>query len=194
MNKKVLLSGTGVAVAAVLASAVIILANTTFTNFRLDLTENKLFTLSEGTLNILQGLPEPITLDYYVSKKLMTDVPQLQSYANRVHDLLDEYVAKSNGNIRLNVIEPEPFSEEEDRAVAEGMQGAPINAAGDQAFFGLVGTNSIDDQETIPFFQNNREEKLEYDLTKLIYNLANPEKRTIGVISQLPVFEISSPV
>ncbi len=188
MNKKVLLSGTGVAVAAVLASAVIILANTTFTNFRLDLTENKLFTLSEGTLNILQGLPEPITLDYYVSKKLMTDVPQLQSYANRVHDLLDEYVAKSNGNIRLNVIEPEPFSEEEDRAVAEGMQGAPINAAGDQAFFGLVGTNSIDDQETIPFFQNNREEKLEYDLTKLIYNLANPEKRTIGVISQLPVF------
>ncbi len=188
MNKKVLLSGTGVAVAAVLASAVIILANTTFTNFRLDLTENKLFTLSEGTLNILQGLPEPITLDYYVSKKLMTDVPQLQSYSNRVHDLLDEYVAKSNGNIRLNVIEPEPFSEEEDRAVAEGMQGAPINAAGDQAFFGLVGTNSIDDQETIPFFQNNREEKLEYDLTKLIYNLANPEKRTIGVISQLPVF------
>ncbi len=188
MNKKVLLSGTGVALAAVLASAVIILANTTFTSLRLDLTENKLFTLSEGTLNIIQGLPEPITLDYYVSKKLMTDVPQLQSYANRVHDLLDEYVAKSNGNIRLNVIEPEPFSEEEDRAVAEGMQGAPINAAGDQAYFGLVGTNSIDDQETIPFFQNNREEKLEYDLTKLIYNLANPEKRSIGVISQLPVF------
>lgn len=172
----------------VLAAAVIILANTTFTSLRLDLTENKLFTLSEGTLNIIQGLDEPVTLDYYVSKKLMADVPQLQSYATRVHDLLDEYVAKSNDNIRLNVIEPEPFSEEEDRAVGEGMQGAPINAAGDQAYFGLVGTNSIDDQESIPFFQNNREEKLEYDLTKLIYNLANPEKRTIGVISQLPVF------
>jgi ABC-type uncharacterized transport system involved in gliding motility auxiliary subunit len=188
MNKKVLLSGTGVAIAAVLAAAVIILANTTFTSLRLDLTENKLFTLSEGTLNIIQGLDEPVTLDYYVSKKLMADVPQLQSYATRVHDLLDEYVAKSNDNIRLNVIEPEPFSEEEDRAVGEGMQGAPINAAGDQAYFGLVGTNSIDDQESIPFFQNNREEKLEYDLTKLVYNLANPEKRTIGVISQLPVF------
>ena len=188
MNKRVLLSGTGVAIAAVLAAAVIILANTTFTSLRLDLTENKLFTLSEGTLNIIQGLDEPVTLDYYVSKKLMADVPQLQSYATRVHDLLDEYVAKSNDNIRLNVIEPEPFSEEEDRAVGEGMQGAPINAAGDQAYFGLVGTNSIDDQESIPFFQNNREEKLEYDLTKLIYNLANPEKRTIGVISQLPVF------
>lgn len=188
MNKKVLLSGTGVAIAAVLAAAIIILANTTFTSLRLDLTENKLFTLSEGTLNIIQGLDEPVTLDYYVSKKLMADVPQLQSYATRVHDLLDEYVAKSNGNIQLNVIEPEPFSEEEDRAVGEGMQGAPINAAGDQAYFGLVGTNSIDDQESIPFFQNNREEKLEYDLTKLVYNLANPEKRSIGVISQLPVF------
>jgi len=156
MNKRVLLSGTGVAIAAVLAAAVIILANTTFTSLRLDLTENKLFTLSEGTLNIIQGLDEPVTLDYYVSKKLMADVPQLQSYATRVHDLLDEYVAKSNDNIRLNVIEPEPFSEEEDRAVGEGMQGAPINAAGDQAYFGLVGTNSIDDQESIPFFQNNR--------------------------------------
>jgi ABC-type uncharacterized transport system involved in gliding motility auxiliary subunit len=188
MNRKVLLSGSGVAIAAVLAAAIIILANATFTSLRLDLTENKLFTLSEGTLNIIKGLGEPVTLDYYVSKKLMTDVPQLQSYANRVHDLLDEYVAESDGNIRLNVIEPEPFSEEEDRAVAEGMQGAPINASGDQAYFGLVGTNSIDDQETIPFFQINREEKLEYDLTKLIYNLANPEKRTIGVISQLPVF------
>ena len=114
-----------VAIAAVLAAAVIILANTTFTSLRLDLTENKLFTLSEGTLNIIQGLDEPVTLDYYVSKKLMADVPQLQSYATRVHDLLDEYVAKSNDNIRLNVIEPEPFSEEEDRAVGEGMQVPP---------------------------------------------------------------------
>ncbi|MEX2354075.1 MAG: Gldg family protein, partial [Gammaproteobacteria bacterium] len=87
------------------------------------------------------------------------------------------------------VIEPEPFSVEEDRAVATGLQGIPINTAGDMAYFGLVGTNSLDNEEVIPFFQSNREEKLEYDLTKLIYNLANPEKRTIGILSQdLPVF------
>ena len=188
MNRKILLSGTGVIVAAVLSVAVIVLVNATLTSWRLDLTENKLFTLSDGTLNIIQSLEEPVSLDFYVSKKFMTDVPQLLNYANRVQDLLDEYVAKSSGNIRLNVIEPEPFSEEEDRAVAEGMQGAPSNAAGDLAYFGLVGTNTIDTQLTIPFFQNNREEKLEYDLTKLIYNLANPEKRTIGVLSSLPVF------
>ena len=188
MNQKKILSGTGVIIAAVLAIAIIILANTTLTSWRLDLTENKLFTLSDGTLNIVRSLSEPVTLDFYVSSKAMSDIPQLLTYANRVHDLLDEYAAKSNGGIRLNVIEPEPFSEEEDRAVANGMQGIPINAAGDLAYFGLVGTNSVDDQLTVPFFQSTREEQLEYDLTKLIYNLANPEKRVIGVLSQLPVF------
>jgi ABC-type uncharacterized transport system involved in gliding motility auxiliary subunit len=193
MNKKTLLSGTGVIIAAILATAIIILANSTLTSWRLDLTENKLFTLSEGTLNIIRGLDEPVSLDFYISKNLMRDVPQLLNYANRVHDLLEEYVAKSNGNIQLNVIEPESFSEEEDRAVAEGMQGAPVNASGDLAYFGLVGTNTIDSQLTIPFFQNNREEKLEYDLTKLIYSLANPAKRTVGVLSYLPVFANAMP-
>jgi ABC-type uncharacterized transport system involved in gliding motility auxiliary subunit len=188
MNKKILLSGTGVIITAALSMAIIILVNSTLTSWRLDLTENKLFTLSEGTLNIIQNLDEPVTLNFYVSKKLMSDVPQLLGYANRVHDLLDEYLAESNGNIGLIVIEPEPFSEEEDRAVADGMQGVPISTTGDLAYFGLVGTNTIDDELSIPFFQNNREEKLEYDLTKLIYNLANPEKRVLGVISNLPVF------
>jgi len=188
MNQKKILSGTGVAIAAALSMAVIILINATLTSWRLDLTENKLFTLSEGTLNIIRGLEEPVTLDFYVSRKSMAEIPQLVSYANRVHDLLDEYAAESNGKLRLNVIEPEPFSEEEDRAVASGLQGMPINAAGDMGYFGLVGTNSTDGEVTIPFFQYEREQKLEYDLTKLIYNLANPKKRVIGLVSTLPVF------
>ena len=188
MNQKKILSGTGVAIAAVLSMAIIILINATLTSWRLDLTENKLFTLSEGTLNIVRGLDEPVTLDFYVSRTSMAEIPQLVSYANRVHDLLDEYAAESNGNLRLNVIEPEPFSEEEDRAVASGLQGMPINAAGDMGYFGLVGTNSTDGEVTIPFFQYEREQKLEYDLTKLIFNLANPKKRVIGLVSTLPVF------
>ena len=188
MNQKKILSGTGVAIAAVLSMAIIILINATLTSWRLDLTENKLFTLSEGTLNIVRGLDEPVTLDFYVSRTSMAEIPQLVSYANRVHDLLDEYAAESNGKLRLNVIEPEPFSEEEDRAVASGLQGMPINAAGDMGYFGLVGTNSTDGEVTIPFFQYEREQKLEYDLTKLIFNLANPKKRVIGLVSTLPVF------
>ncbi len=188
MNQKKILSGTGVAIAAVLSMAIIILINATLTSWRLDLTENKLFTLSEGTLNIVRGLDEPVTLDFYVSRTSMAEIPQLVSYANRVHDLLDEYAAESNGKLRLNVVEPEPFSEEEDRAVASGLQGMPINAAGDMGYFGLVGTNSTDGEVTIPFFQYEREQKLEYDLTKLIFNLANPKKRVIGLVSTLPVF------
>jgi len=188
MNQKKILSGTGVAIAAVLSMAIIILINATLTSWRLDLTENKLFTLSEGTLNIVRGLDEPVTLDFYVSRTSMAEIPQLVSYANRVHDLLDEYAAESNGKLRLNVVEPEPFSEEEDRAVASGLQGMPINAAGDMGYFGLVGTNSTDGEVTIPFFQYEREQKLEYDLTKLIFNLAHPKKRVIGLISTLPVF------
>lgn len=188
MNQKKLLSGTGVVIAAALSMALIILINSTLTSWRLDLTENKLFTLSEGTLNIIRSPGEPITLDLYVSKKAMAGIPQLTTYANRVHDLLDEYAAESNGKLRLNVIEPEPFSEEEDRAVASGLQGMPVNATGDVGYFGLVGTNSTDGVLTIPFFQYDREQKLEYDLTKLIYNLVNPDKRVIGVLSSLPVF------
>ncbi len=188
MNQKKILSGTGVVIAAALSMAIIILVNTTLTSWRLDLTENKLFTLSEGTVNIIRSPVEPITLDFYVSRKAMTEIPQLVSYANRVHDLLDEYAAESNGKLRLNVIEPESFSEEEDRAVASGLQGIPVNATGDLGYFGLAGTNSTDGVETIPFFQYDREQKLEYDLTKLIYNLANPDKRVIGILSSLPVF------
>ena len=188
MKYKRLLSGSGILLAAVLAVGLIIIANNLFTGVRLDLTENKLFTLSQGSINIITTLDEPISLDFYVSRKTMADFPQLVNYANRVRDLLEEYAAKSGGRIELSVIEPEPFSEEEDQAVASGLNGIAVNAAGDRAYLGLVGVNSTDDEATIPFFQASREQALEYDITKLIYNLANPEKRVIGVMTGLPMF------
>ena len=188
MKFKHLLSGSGILLAAVLAVALITISNNLFTGVRLDLTENKLFTLSSGSINIITTLDEPVSLDLYVSRKTMADFPQLVNYANRVRDLLEEYAAKSDGKIELSVIEPEPFSEEEDQAVASGLNGISVNAAGDRAYFGLVGVNSTDDEAIIPFFQASREDALEYDITKLIYNLANPEKRVIGVMSGLPLF------
>ena len=188
MKYKHLLSGSGILLAAVLAVALITISNNLFTGVRLDLTENRLFTLSPGSVNIITTLDEPISLDFYVSRKTMADFPQLVNYANRVRDLLEEYAAKSGGKIELSVIEPEPFSEEEDQAVASGLNGISVNAAGDRAYLGLVGVNSTDDEAIIPFFQASREDALEYDITKLIYNLANPEKRVIGVMSGLPLF------
>jgi ABC-type uncharacterized transport system involved in gliding motility auxiliary subunit len=193
MQKRALFSGTGLLLAAALALSVIILVNALVTGVRIDLTQNRLFTLSDGTLNILQSLDESIRLDFYFSRKTLADYPLIVNYATRVRDLLEAYTAKADGKIRLTVIEPEPFSEEEDQAVASGLEGVAVNAAGDRGYFGLVGTNATDDVATVPFFQETREGALEYDLTKLIYNLAHPEKRVVGIISGLPLFGSGMP-
>ena len=188
LNNRNIISGTGLILAACLFVAIIIIVNATFTNMRLDLTENRLFTLSGGTINILGKLEEPIRLDYYFSQKAMTGLPSLVNYGNRVRDMLLEYENHADGMIDLNIIDPETFSEEEDQAVASGLRGIAINNAGDRAYMGLVGTNATDDEKVIPFFHSDKESALEYDITKLIYNLAYPKKRVIGVITSLPMF------
>jgi len=185
--KNRVISGTGLILATCLFVATIILANSTLTSWRIDLTENKLFTLSQGTINILQNLEEPVQLDFYFSQKAMIDFPLLGNYGIRVRDMLEEFAAHAEGQLILNIIEPETFSEAEDQAVASGLRTVSANSSGDRAYFGMVGTNSTDDEKIIPFFQTNRESALEYDITKLIYNLAYPDKRVVGVLSQLPI-------
>ncbi|MED6335198.1 MAG: Gldg family protein [Planctomycetota bacterium] len=186
MNKQ-RISLAGLAVALVLFFAVNMASGALLRGARLDLTENGLYTLSEGTENILATMDEEVTLRFYFSRGLATDYPDLKRYAQRVVELLEEYTSRAGTRLRLFVSDPEPFSEEEDRAVAYGMQGVPVNAAGELLYFGLSGTNSTDEEEVIPFFQVGREEFLEYDLTKLIYNLAFPEKKVVGLLSTLPV-------
>jgi gliding motility-associatede transport system auxiliary component len=185
--KNKILSGTGLILATCLFIGTVILANTALTTWRMDLTENKLFTLSEGTINILANLEEPVQLDFYFSQKAMSDFPSLANYGVRVRDMLEEYAAHANGQLILNIIEPETFSEAEDQAVASGLKTVQANNASERAYFGMVGTNSTDDEKVVPFFQTNRESALEYDITKLIYNLAYPDKRVVGVLSQLPI-------
>lgn len=181
-------SGTGLLFGLILFIASVILVNSVFTNWRVDLTENKLFTLSQGTLNIINDLEEPISLKFYFSQNELTGFnPGMLNYGMRVRDLLEEYATKSNGNIQLSIIDPEPFSEEEDEALGYGLQGIQVNAAGDRAYFGLIGANSTDDEATIPLFQANQQASLEYDITKLIYGLAYPKKPIVGVISTLPI-------
>ena len=186
---KKLASGSGILVAALLTTSLIIISNNLFTGVRLDLT---------GKQNSLPCRRAPSTSSprwknrchwiFTSPARPWLDYPQLINYANRVRDLLEEYAAKSDGMIRLTIIEPEPFSEAEDQAVAGGLNGIAVNAAGDHGYLGLIGTNSTDDEAVIPFFQINREAALEYDLTKLIYNLVNPKKRVVGVVSALPLF------
>ena len=185
--KSKFVSGSGLVLATCLFIATIILANTALTTWRIDLTESRLFTLSEGTKNILSNLEEPVQLDFYFSQKAMSEFPLLVNYGARVRDMLEEFATHANGKLILNIIEPDTFSESEDQAVASGLRTVSANSAGDRAYFGIVGTNSTDDEKVIPFFQTNRESALEYDITKMIFDLAYPEKRKVGVVSQLPI-------
>ncbi len=182
-----LLTGSGLAVAVVVFFTVNVLSHVAFRSARFDLTEQRLYTLTEGSRNILQGLDEPVTLRVYLSKKLAVELPGIQGYTNRVLELVQEYEQAAAGNLILHVIDPEPFSEEEDRAVGYGLRGVPLDAGNTQFYFGLVGTNATDDQELIPFFQQSREEFLEYDLTKLVYRLGNPKQKVVGLLSTLPM-------
>ena len=182
-----LMTTTGVVLALVLLFAVNILATRTLGSARIDLTGNRLFTLSEGTRNILASLDEPVILRFYLSQSELARVPGIGGYADRVRALLNEYERLSGGKVEVHAIDPEPFSEEEDRAVAYGMRGVPLGLDEGSFYFGLAGTNSVDDEEVIPFFVTEREQFLEYDVTKLVHNLTNPQQKIVGLLSSLPV-------
>ena len=181
------LSASSLAMLAVLFVAVIMVSNALFRGMRADLTENNLYTISEGTRNILKGIDEPINLYYFFSDRATRDLPFLRTYANRVRELLEELTLYADGKLTLHIIDPLPFSEDEDRATELGLQAVPAGMAGDNVFFGLAGTNSTDGLETIAFFQPDKEAFLEYDLSKLIHNLAQPKKAVIGLLSTLPM-------
>lgn len=181
------LAFAGLALALVLFLAINILARAGLSGARLDLTADSLYTLSPGTHAVLSKIDEPITLRFYFSTSLGKELPALGKYSARVRDLLKEYAAIAGNKIKLEIIEPVPFSDAEDLAVSSGLQGLPLDRTGELVYFGLAGVNSTDDEERIPFFSPDREGFLEYDLTKLVYNLANPRRKTIGLMSALPI-------
>ncbi len=143
----------GLLVCAGLFFSVNLASTAVFRKARLDLTDNGLFTLSEGTRAILEDMQDEVTLRFYFSKSMANDLTDLRDYARRVEELLVEYKSIAGPNLNVQIIEPEPFSEEEDNAVSFGMQGVPVNNAGELLYFGLIGTNSTDGEELIPFFQ-----------------------------------------
>src|SRR5689334_17520771 len=173
--------------AAVLFVSVNVIANHLLRSSRIDLTASRIYTLSDGTARTLAQIQEPVTLRFYYSRRLGNEIPSYGIYAQRVRETLEEYAARAKGKIDLQVIDPEPFSPEEDRAVALGLQGVPLEQGGEKVYFGLAATNSTDDQELIPFFQPERERFLEYDLTKMIHSIARPKKTVVGLVTSLPV-------
>jgi ABC-type uncharacterized transport system involved in gliding motility auxiliary subunit len=170
---------------AVLFLGVVMLSNVGLRGMRLDLTQNRLYTLSPGTKEVLAELKEPINLYFYFSRDAAAkQSPLLMPYAARVREFLEEIAARSSGKIRLRVIDPQPFSEDEDRATEAGLQSLQAGT-GEPLYFGLAGTNSTDGRAEIPSFQPEREEFLEYDVAKLVHELATPKKPVIGLMSTL---------
>ena len=166
----------------------IMLANNLFKGFRFDLTENNLYTLGDGTHNIINKINDDIVLNYYFSDSLTKEDTYLRAYAKRIKELLEEYQLRSKGKIKLNIIDPIPFSDDEDNAMKYGLQGVPSKTKGENIFFGLVAANRYDSYEIIKFFDPGKEAFIEYEITKVIYSLLGIKKPKIGVITSLPMF------
>jgi ABC-type uncharacterized transport system involved in gliding motility auxiliary subunit len=175
----------GLIALAVLFLAVVMLSNIGLRGMRLDLTQNKLYTLSAGTQQVLRDLKEPVNLYFYFSRDAAAkQSPLAMPYAARVREFLEEIAARAGGKIHLQVIDPQAFSDDEDRAAEFGLQSLRAGG-GDALYFGLAGTNSTDGRSVIPSFQPDREEFLEYDVAKLIQELGTPKKPVIGLMSSI---------
>lgn len=176
----------GLIALAVLFLAVVMLSNVGLRGVRLDLTQNKLYTLSKGTQQVLRDLKEPVNLYFYFSRDAAAkQSPLMMPYAARVREFLEEVSARAGGKIHLQVIDPQPFSDDEDRAAEFGLQS--LHPGGEALYFGLAGTNSTDGRSAIPTFTADREEFLEYDVAKLVQELGTPKKPVIGLLSSIGV-------
>ncbi len=174
-------------VATVIFLGVNVIAKSVFYGSAIDLTEDKIFTLSDETKTVIQELDEPLDVKFFYSEKQANGLPVFQAYATRIRGLLQQYAQLSGGTIKVSYYDPQPFTEEEDLAVTHELQGVPIDAVGNKFYFGMSIENSTDDRGTIPFFDPARDTFLEYDMTRLVHDVANPERKKLGILSTLPM-------
>ncbi len=179
-------TSTQYVMAVLLFLSVTIVADRYLRGVRVDLTNDNLYTLTEGTENLLASIEDQVTMEFYFSRKLATPYPQLLSYGKRVEDMLRALSAGSKGAIHLSVIDPAPFSEVEDDAVAAGLKGIPIGD-GSVFYMGLKMVNDLDGEAAIPFFTEERENFLEYDLVKLLLSLNQTSKKKLSLLTGLPM-------
>ena len=178
--------------AGVLAMFVVLLAFYVVTGAfkaRVDLTADKVYTLSPGTKKILSKLDTPVTIRFYSTQS--DNNPQLvplKAYAQRIDDLLSEYKQASHGKIKVEKYDPTPDSDAEDNAHINGIDGQPTSPMGGDKFYLGISISMLDEKVAIPWLSPDREKLLEYDITRAIARVINPKPATIGVMSALPVF------
>ncbi|OUR87223.1 hypothetical protein A9Q81_26305 [Gammaproteobacteria bacterium 42_54_T18] len=190
MKSNRLFSGVGLVVVAGIVLVSTVIFDRLFTNARIDLTENNLYTLSEGSRNVVAGLERPVDLFFFFSKTATKDALAWRNYAKQVRELLEEFELASEGNVRLHVIDPEPFSEEEDQAAEYGLEAVNLAVGADPVYFGMAvisGDRDEQSKEVVPFFQPDRQELLEYDIARMMYQASRVKKPKVGLISNLEI-------
>lgn len=162
-----------------------LLVQNVFTGARIDFTENNLYTLSDATKTTLKTVAEPVDITFVYTRSTGQEFPAIRAYAARVRELLRVYESQSDGKIQVTEIDPVPFSPAEDQALAAGITAVDTNGS-DPLYFGIIGRNSIDDQRVMPFLAPEREVTLEYDLTRMVARLDDPDPPRVGILSSLP--------
>jgi ABC-type uncharacterized transport system involved in gliding motility auxiliary subunit len=175
-------AGIGIMLAVVILCNVIL----SYASFRWDLTEDQMYSLSQGTKNILKNIAEDVTIKVFYSKSLPNIPVNIKQFSKRAIEFLKEYVQNSNGMVSLELYDPKVDSDEEEWAMKYGLQGMNM-PTGEKLYFGVV-IMAVDQEESIPFLDPSREALMEYDITRIIYRVQNSTKKRVGVISSLPVF------
>jgi ABC-type uncharacterized transport system involved in gliding motility auxiliary subunit len=157
-------------------------------NVRLDLTEQKIYTLSDGTKNIIRSISDqkPVTIRFYCTRDSRIMPQFVQNYSTTVEDLLLEFEKSSDGRLTLDRIDPRPDSDDEDKAKADDIQGHPVNEQGDKVYFGLA-VSCADQKEVIPSLDPNDEAALEYKLARAVAKVSKTKRQMVGVMSSMPI-------
>ena len=185
--RRLTVGGAALIALGVLFVGLTVLSDHVLRGARLDLTEHRLYTVTPGTRHIVDTLTEPVNLYFFYSERAAAGLPAVRVYGQRVREFLKEVADRGRGRIRLHVIDPQPFSEEEDRASEFGIRAVPLDSSGNTLYLGLAGTNSTDGRAVIDFFDPSKEPFLEYDVAKLLVELAQPKKPVIGWLSSIPM-------
>jgi ABC-type uncharacterized transport system involved in gliding motility auxiliary subunit len=196
MQKKsletILYSSAGIVVLLALVVAVNVL--TGVKPVRVDLTQEKAYTLSDGTRAVLRKLDTPVKLRFYCtqSENATADSVYLRNYARQVEDLLQEYQQVAGKNLIVEKYDPQPDSDAESSAQLDGLEPLPV---GDEKFYLGISVSLADQNVALPYLDPSRDRQLEYDITRAIARVFAPEKPVVGVMSALPVMgEMGNPM
>jgi ABC-type uncharacterized transport system involved in gliding motility auxiliary subunit len=176
-------SGKGIGVLILVVVCINIIASRL--HGRVDVTSEKVYTLSQGTNDIIHDLKDDVEVKFYFSRSIKDLPVQFKTYASRVEEVLLEYAARSGGHISVAVVDPKPDTDDEEWARKYGIQGVPL-PSGTEMFFGVVFLRG-NVETAIPFFDPRREEFLEYDLSEALLRSEKSDKPKVGIISSMPI-------